>query len=76
MNQAFLGLFLAADFAFFLWIYHSAVPWFSLLGAAVGLSVIVLCWAGKKYTAFVITLLVCAVVHTITYNWSSIFNLH
>jgi len=74
--QGMLGLFLAADFGFYLYLSHTHFPWFALLGAGIGLSIIVLCWSGRKYVLFIASLLVFTVVHTIYYNWNAIFNIH
>lgn len=76
INQVMFGLFIAADFAFFLHLTNSSFPWFSLLGAGIGLAIIVLCWSGKKFSFFVSSLLTSTVVFTIAFSWSAIFNLH
>lgn len=74
LNQGLFALFLVADFALFLSYSNSEFPWFALLGSAVGLSIIVLCWVGKKYTIFISCLIVFAIVHTVFYNWSAIIH--
>lgn len=72
LNQVFFALFIVADFALFLFFYSNEFPWFSLLGAGIGLFIIVLCWTGKKYTYFLASLLVFTAVFSIVYNWHAI----
>lgn len=74
LNQVFLALFLVADFALSLFFFQNTFPWFSLLGAGVGLAIIVLCWTGKKYTYFIASLLVCTLLFSLVYNWHSIIH--
>ncbi|QUG40170.1 hypothetical protein KD050_12700 [Psychrobacillus sp. INOP01] len=72
LNQVLLALFIVADFALLLFFNNSPFPWFALLGSGIGLSIIVLCWTGRKHAIFIASLLVFSVFHTIIYNWSSI----
>ncbi|MEI4771449.1 hypothetical protein WAX74_17620 [Psychrobacillus sp. FJAT-51614] len=72
LNQVFFALFIVADFALFLYFHQSEYPWFSLLGAGIGLFIIVLCWSGKKYTYFLASLLVCTALFSLVYNWHAI----
>lgn len=74
LNQVFFALFIVADFALFLFFYTSAFPWFALLGAGIGLFIIVLCWTGKKYIYFLASLLAFTAVFSIIYNWHLIFH--
>ncbi|TQR16440.1 hypothetical protein [Psychrobacillus soli] len=76
LNQVLFALFIAADFALFLFFQHNAYtfPWFALLGAGIGLAIIVLCWTGKKHTYFIATLLVSTAVFSVIYNWQAIFH--
>lgn len=74
LNQVFLALFLVADFALFLHFNNSVFPWFALLGSGIGLSIIVLCWTGKKYTYFLSSLLVCTGIFSIVYNWHAVIH--
>lgn len=74
LNQVFFALFIVADFALFLFFYNSVFPWFALLGAGIGLFIVVLCWTGKKYTYFLASLLVFTAVFSIVYNWHPIFH--
>lgn len=72
LNEVFFALFLVGDFTLFLHFHDSVFPWFALLGAGIGLSVIVLCWTGKKHTYFIASLLVATAVFSIVYNWQAI----
>lgn len=74
LNQVFFALFLVADFALILHFNNSEFPWFALLGAGIGLFIIVLCWTGKKFTYFLGSLLVCTALYSIFYNWHAIFH--
>lgn len=74
LNQFLFALFIVADFALFLFFVKNEFPWFSLLGAGIGLAIIVLCWTEKKYGYFVASLLVCTAVFSVIYNWSALFN--
>lgn len=73
LNQVFFALFIVADFSLFLFLQYNIFPWFALLGAGIGLAIIVLCWTGKKHTYFIATLLVCTAVFSVVYNWHAIF---
>jgi len=72
LNQFLFALFIVADFALFLHFNNTIFPWFALIGAAIGLSIIVACWTGKKYTSFIIALLVSTALFSIVYNWQAI----
>ncbi|MEK3954861.1 MULTISPECIES: hypothetical protein [Psychrobacillus] len=72
LNQFLFALFIVADFALFLHFTNNIFPWFSLIGAAIGLSIIVACWTGKKYTLFIAALLVSTALFSIVYNWQTI----
>lgn len=74
LNQFLFALFLVADFALFLHFGNTVFPWFALIGAAIGLSVIVACWTGKKYTFFIAALLVSTTLFSIVYNWQTIIH--
>ncbi|KQL35372.1 hypothetical protein [Psychrobacillus sp. FJAT-21963] len=74
LNQVFFALFLVADFALFLYFYHTEFPWFALIGFGIGLFIIVLCWTGKKYTYFLASLLVCTGLFSLVYNWHAIIH--
>jgi len=76
LNQLLLGIFLVADFSFYLLLSTSVFPWYSLIGAAIGLVIIVFSWSGAKYYLFNSTILICALLFSLAYNWSAIFNLH
>ena len=74
LNQFLFALFIVADFALFLHFNHTIFPWFALIGAAIGLSIIVVCWTGKKYTFFIAALLVSTALFSIVYNWQTIIH--
>ena len=74
--QVFLGLFLVFGFSNFLRITNEQFPWLSLIGSAVGLSIIVFFLSRNKYRAFIISLLVYSVIMSVIFNWYSIFNVH
>ncbi|MFC4411403.1 hypothetical protein ACFOZY_13320 [Chungangia koreensis] len=74
MNQVFLAFFLIANFAFSLYLSNNDFPWFALVGAPVGLAIIVYCWSETKYMFFNTALLVSTLVYTVVYNWGSIFS--
>ncbi|KQL34675.1 hypothetical protein [Psychrobacillus sp. FJAT-21963] len=52
IKLSLLGFMLVVDFALFFTFNNSVFPRFALLGSGIGLSIIVLCWTGKKYTYF------------------------
>lgn len=72
LNQFLFALFIVADFALFLHFTNNIFPWFALIGAAIGLSIIVGCWTGKKYILFIVALLVSTTIFSIVYNWQAI----
>ncbi|PLR85152.1 hypothetical protein CVD25_15540 [Bacillus canaveralius] len=76
MNQILLALVIMTNFGFYLFLGHAQFPWFAYLGAAVGLSIILLCWTGKKFMLFITALLVSTTIFLIVYNWSAIFSVH
>ena len=74
LNQILLALFLVADFALFLHFSNSSFPWFALLGAGIGLAIIVLCCAEKVQIYFIASLLVFTGFFLLIYNWHSLFH--
>ncbi|PLR76225.1 hypothetical protein CU633_16975 [Bacillus sp. V3-13] len=76
MNQILFAIVLTANFGFYLSLDHAQFPWFTYMGASLGLSIILLCWAGKKFVLFITALLVSTTVFLIVYNWSAIFSVH
>jgi len=72
LNQMLLALFIVADFALLLFFTNNTFPWTALLGSGIGLSIIVLCWTGKKHTFFIASILVFTTLFSIVYNWQSI----
>lgn len=74
LNQFLLALFIVADFALLLFFYQSPYPWFALLGSGIGIAIIVLCWTGRKYILFIVSILVFSIAHTLIYKWSEIIH--
>ena len=72
LNQFLFALFIVADFALALYFYNNSFPWFALLGAGIGLAIIVFCWTGKKYLLFISFLLAFTAIYSVIFNWSSI----
>lgn len=72
LNQFLFALFIVADFALALYFYNNSFPWFTLLGAGIGLAIIVLCWTGKKYLLFISFLVAFTAIYSVIFNWSSI----
>lgn len=75
LNQVLFALFIVADFALFLYFTSNTFPWFALLGAGIGLAIIVLCWTGTKHMYFIASLLVSSAVFSLVYNWTTIFSI-
>lgn len=73
MGQLLLGIFLVGGFSSYLFLHISPFPWFALIGASLGLILIISCWTTAKYWFFSLTLLLTTFVFTIVYNWSSFF---
>ena len=76
LNQLLLGIFLAADFFCYLAFIRNEAPGFALLGAAVGLALIVWCWTGARYLLFNLTLISIAFVFTLVLYWDTMFISH
>lgn len=76
LNQLLLGIFLVANFSYYLLLSTTVFPWYSLIGAAIGLVIIVISWSGAKYYLFNATIVICALLFSLTFNWSAIFNLN
>ncbi len=60
--QSFLPLFFVGVFATTLIIFNDGYPWYTLIGTALGLSIIMISWTGKKYAIFFSFLLLCAII--------------
>ncbi|MDW0117782.1 hypothetical protein QTL97_12605 [Sporosarcina thermotolerans] len=71
--QALLPLCIIGGLATFLISNSGGFPWFTLLGTAIGLSIIILSWVGRKYSIFAASLIIGAATFTPLYNWSTIF---
>jgi len=72
LNQVLFALFIVADFALFIDFANANFPWFALIGVGIGLAIIVACWTGRKYTAFIAALLVSTTLYSIVFNWQAI----
>ena len=72
IGQQLLSIFLIAVLAFVFSLKVSQFPWWELIGIGIGLSIVVLCWSGTKYSFFVASLLLYTVAYSIIYNWSTI----
>ena len=69
--QVLLPLCLVAAFGFILSFITGEFPWITLLGASVGLAVILLSWLGKKSFIFSVALIMAAAVCTPVFHWST-----
>ena len=72
LNQVLFALFIVADFALFINFTSTNFPWFALIGVGIGLSIIVACWTGRKYTGFIAALLLSTTLYSIVFNWQAI----
>lgn len=63
--QVLAGITITMGFAFALSAYYSVVPAFVLIGSAVGLAIIIGCWAGMKHLAFMVTIILTSIVFAI-----------
>ncbi|MDQ0221299.1 hypothetical protein ELQ35_09760 [Peribacillus cavernae] len=73
LNQLLLGLFIAANYACLLSLTAAAFPWLAYLGTAVGLSVILLCWLGKRSVLFITGLFAATFPYLLLFEWHTIF---
>ena len=71
--QALVPLAIIGGLATFLITNSGGFPWYTLLGTAIGLSIIILSWVGRRYSIFAASLLIGAAIFTPLYNWSTIF---
>ncbi|MCG7346175.1 hypothetical protein MHZ92_18865 [Sporosarcina sp. ACRSL] len=71
--QALFPVCLIGGLAIFLISTSGGFPWYTLLGTAIGLSIIILSWVGRKSSIFAVSLLAVAAVFTPLYNFSAIF---
>ncbi|MFP3917867.1 hypothetical protein U5N28_08665 [Lysinibacillus telephonicus] len=71
--QVLAGITLTAGYALSIENYYGAVPAFALIGSAVGLSIIIGCWLGAEHVAFMLTIIVTAVVFSIYFNFGTLF---
>lgn len=73
MGQLLLGIFLVGGFSSYLFLTVSPFPWVALIGASLGLIIIIFCWTNAKYWFLGLSLLLSTFVFSIVYNWGSIF---
>jgi hypothetical protein len=76
MNEILLAIFVVANYALFLQLSNVIFPWFALIGASIGLSIILLCWFGKRFLLFHTFLLAGTFIYSIAFNWGAIFGSH
>lgn len=74
LNQFLLGLFVAANMAYFLSLTTQSFPGLNYMGAAIGSSIIVRCWLGSRFPFFIFGLMATALVFTVAYEWTAIFH--
>ncbi|MDI7742170.1 hypothetical protein QMK38_09175 [Lysinibacillus fusiformis] len=67
--QVLAGITLTMGFAFTLSAYNSVVPAYVLIGAAVGLAIIIGCWAGIKHLAFMAAIILTSIVFAIYFSF-------
>lgn len=64
MCQVFLPILLVGGLATFLIVFNDGYPWYTFIGTAIGLSIIIISWTEKKYAIFVTSLLMCAIIYS------------
>ncbi|MFC7684801.1 hypothetical protein [Ureibacillus sp. GCM10028918] len=60
--QVLAGITLITGYALAINNYNGNVPAFTLIGAALGLAIILACWIGRKHLGFIISLVAMSVV--------------
>ncbi|MDN4493401.1 hypothetical protein [Ureibacillus aquaedulcis] len=70
--QVIAGITLTMGMAFTLSVYHGSVPGFALIGAAVGLAIIIGCWGGMKHLGFMVAIILVSIVLSIYFNFSAL----
>ena len=63
LSQAFLPILLIAGLSISLIVFNGGYSWYTPIASAIGLSIIIISWTEKKYAAFIMSLLICAVVY-------------
>ncbi|SOC44452.1 hypothetical protein [Ureibacillus acetophenoni] len=76
ISQSLLSILLISIFAYCISFISNTFPWQSLLGFGIGLSIIVICWIGRRSYVFISFLLLYTVVYSIAYNFSAFFSVH
>ncbi|MEQ2526069.1 hypothetical protein EKG37_04455 [Robertmurraya yapensis] len=74
LNQLLLGIIIATNIGFFLFLYTSSFPGLSYVGIGIGASIILWCWLGNRCLLFVFGFIATTTVFTITYEWTTIFH--
>jgi hypothetical protein len=64
ISQVFLPILLIGGLATFLIVFNDGYPWYTFIGAAIGLSIIIVSWTEKKYAIFITSLLMCAIIYS------------
>lgn len=72
--QALAGIFLIFGMAKTFLTFNGSVPGFAIIGAAVGLAIIVGCWVGRRHIHFMATMIVTSIVLAIYFNFGSLFS--
>ena len=64
ISQVFLPILLIGGTATSLIVWNDGYPWYTIIGAAIGLSIIIISWTEKKYEVFIVSMLMCAIVYS------------
>ena len=64
ISQLFLPILLIGGLATFLIVFNDGYPWYTFIGAAIGLSIIIVSWTEKKYAIFITSMLMCAIIYS------------
>ncbi|MFC7684796.1 hypothetical protein [Ureibacillus sp. GCM10028918] len=72
--QVLAGITLTVGYAFAISVYNTVVPFFALIGTAVGLATIIGCWIGIKHLGFMLTLIMASIIFAIYFNFGAMFS--
>jgi len=64
ISQLFLPILLIGGLATFLIVFNDGYPWYTFLGVAIGLSIIIVSWTEKKYLIFITSMLSCSIIYS------------
>ena len=64
IGQVFLPILLIGGLATLLIVFNDGYPWYTFIGGAIGLSIIIVSWTEKKYALFIISMLMCAIIYS------------